>query len=85
MPRLMSQFERARNLISQPPEKRMEHEILQLVPWLRSKAKLFKQLKSVHNKVISGFEALHQAGVMAGLDPATEGSLQSHGASQWPR
>ncbi|KAK3728755.1 hypothetical protein RRG08_013483 [Elysia crispata] len=46
MPRLMTQFERARNLISQPPEKRMEHEILQLVPWLRSKAKLFKQLKS---------------------------------------
>ncbi|GFR59668.1 hypothetical protein ElyMa_000059500 [Elysia marginata] len=46
MPRLMTQFERARSLISQPPEKRMEHEILQLVPWLRSKAKLFKQLKS---------------------------------------
>ncbi|GFO08955.1 hypothetical protein PoB_003546000 [Plakobranchus ocellatus] len=40
-------------------------------------------IKPVHNKVISGFKALRQAGApMAGLEPATEGSLQ---ISQAPR
>ncbi|GFN86623.1 hypothetical protein PoB_001312900 [Plakobranchus ocellatus] len=37
-------------------------------------------LESVHNKMISGFKALRQAGApMAGLEPATEGSPQISG------
>ncbi|GFN87012.1 hypothetical protein PoB_001351800 [Plakobranchus ocellatus] len=36
-----------------------------------------KYVVPVHNQVISGFEALYQAGApVAGLEPATEGSLQ---------
>ncbi|GFN78918.1 hypothetical protein PoB_000542400 [Plakobranchus ocellatus] len=38
-----------------------------------------------HNKVISGFKALRQAGApMAGLEPATEGSLQILGRTHKP-
>ncbi|GFN80723.1 hypothetical protein PoB_000722900 [Plakobranchus ocellatus] len=41
--------------------------------------------KPVHNKVISGFKALRQAGApTAGLEPATEGSLQISGRSHKP-
>ncbi|GFO10930.1 hypothetical protein PoB_003743500 [Plakobranchus ocellatus] len=42
-------------------------------------------IKSVHNNVISGFRALLQAGApMAGLEPATEGSLQISGRTHKP-
>ncbi|GFO07149.1 hypothetical protein PoB_003365400 [Plakobranchus ocellatus] len=41
--------------------------------------------KPVHNKVISGFKALRQAGPpMAGLEPATERSLQISGRTHKP-
>ncbi|GFN74907.1 hypothetical protein PoB_000141300 [Plakobranchus ocellatus] len=41
--------------------------------------------KPVHNKVISGFKTLHQArALMAGLEPATERSLQISGRTQKP-
>ncbi|GFO28203.1 hypothetical protein PoB_005470800 [Plakobranchus ocellatus] len=37
-------------------------------------------IESVHNKMISGFKALRQAGApMSGLEPATEGSPQISG------
>ncbi|GFO21882.1 hypothetical protein PoB_004838700, partial [Plakobranchus ocellatus] len=39
----------------------------------------------VHNKVISGFQALRQARApVAGLEPATEGSLQISGRTRKP-
>ncbi|GFO07706.1 hypothetical protein PoB_003421100 [Plakobranchus ocellatus] len=42
-------------------------------------------IEPVHNKVISGFKALRQAGApMAGLEPATEGSLQISGRTHKP-
>ncbi|GFO45379.1 hypothetical protein PoB_007188400 [Plakobranchus ocellatus] len=41
--------------------------------------------KPVHNKVISGFQALRQARApVAGLEPATEGSLQISGRTRKP-
>ncbi|GFO16381.1 hypothetical protein PoB_004288600 [Plakobranchus ocellatus] len=40
---------------------------------------------TVHNKVISGFQALRQARApVAGLEPATEGSLQISGRTRKP-
>ncbi|XP_012946512.1 cAMP-dependent protein kinase regulatory subunit, partial [Aplysia californica] len=43
---MSKEFEKALRIISKPPEQRQSHEIHQLVPWLRSKAKLFKGLKT---------------------------------------
>ncbi|GFO32896.1 endo-1,4-beta-mannanase 2 [Plakobranchus ocellatus] len=40
---------------------------------------------TLHNKVLSGFKAFRQAGaLMAGLEPATEGSLQISGRTHKP-
>ncbi|GFN82510.1 hypothetical protein PoB_000901600 [Plakobranchus ocellatus] len=42
-------------------------------------------VQRVHNKVISGFQALRQAGVpVTGLEPATEESLQISGQVLYP-
>ncbi|GFO33729.1 hypothetical protein PoB_006023400 [Plakobranchus ocellatus] len=42
-------------------------------------------IQPVHNKVISGFKALRQAGApMAGLEPAPKGSLQISGRTHKP-
>ncbi|GFO00199.1 hypothetical protein PoB_002670400 [Plakobranchus ocellatus] len=42
-------------------------------------------LEKFHNKVISGFQALRQARApVAGLEPATEGSLQISGRTRKP-
>ncbi|GFO40881.1 Zinc-binding in reverse transcriptase domain-containing protein [Plakobranchus ocellatus] len=44
-----------------------------------------RPMEPVHNKVISGFKAPRQAGApMAGLEPATEGSLQISGRTHKP-
>ncbi|GFO39694.1 hypothetical protein PoB_006619900 [Plakobranchus ocellatus] len=46
---------------------------------------LFVIERPVHNKVISGFQALRQARAPeAGLEPATEGSLQISGWTRKP-
>ncbi|GFN83645.1 hypothetical protein PoB_001015100 [Plakobranchus ocellatus] len=43
------------------------------------------QVRSVHNKVISGFQALRQAKApVAGFEPATEGLLQISGQIRYP-
>ncbi|GFO33589.1 hypothetical protein PoB_006009400 [Plakobranchus ocellatus] len=45
----------------------------------------FDSMKPVHNKMISGFQALRQARApVAGLQPATEGSLQISGRTRKP-
>ncbi|BFZ20290.1 hypothetical protein BsWGS_23329 [Bradybaena similaris] len=43
---MSKEYEKALRVISKPPEQRYDHEINQLVPWFRSKAKLFKSLKA---------------------------------------
>ncbi|CAL1537153.1 unnamed protein product [Lymnaea stagnalis] len=43
---MSKEYENALRVISKPPDKRFDSEINQLVPWLRSKAKLFKGLKA---------------------------------------
>ncbi|XP_059149920.1 uncharacterized protein LOC131936840 isoform X2 [Physella acuta] len=43
---MSKEYENALRVIAKPPEKRLDNEIHQLVPWMRSKAKLFKSLKT---------------------------------------
>ncbi|CAG5119628.1 unnamed protein product, partial [Candidula unifasciata] len=43
---MSKEYEKALRVISKPPDQRYDHEIHQLVPWFRSKAKLFKSLKA---------------------------------------
>ncbi|GFO01809.1 hypothetical protein PoB_002831400 [Plakobranchus ocellatus] len=55
------------------------------IGWQMFRFGIFSPANKVHNKVISGFEALRQARApVAGLEPATEGSLQISGRTRKP-